>query len=406
MIDRRTLLALMAANTATICAPLLSISNTERKLAGYLRSNWSKDPYAFGSYSYPARTARPQDRMALAEPIAGVVFFAGEACHPVYNSTVHAAYESGLRAADALTPSSRKSIVVIGAGISGLAAASLLARAGHQVTVLEARNRIGGRVWTSQQMGLPLDLGASWIHGTEGNPLTALADSLDLVRFKMSDRHIVRDGQGRKLRPQDQPDWLFDCIEAQTAFGADLNLLRPEAVDDNDGYGGDDEAFSGGYAAILDALKGEYEIALESCVRQVKITDNGVVLEVDDKASVHADAIIVTVPLGVLKAGAISFDPPLPAAKTDAIMRSGMGVLDKLFLRFDDVFWDNATWIYTPDTGLPRGQFNLWLNLHPYLDLPVLAAFNGGSAALALSHINDDQMIGKALQVLGRAYRA
>jgi monoamine oxidase len=67
-------------------------------------------------------------------------------------------------------------VVVIGAGLAGLAAARKLKGLGHDVVVLEGRNRIGGRVHTSTQWSdLPLDLGASWIHGTTGNPLTALA---------------------------------------------------------------------------------------------------------------------------------------------------------------------------------------------------------------------------------------
>ena len=70
-----------------------------------------------------------------------------------------------------------KRIAVIGAGMAGLAAANHLQKLGHNVTVIEGRERIGGRIWTSTQWSnMPLDLGATWIHGTQGNPLTALAD--------------------------------------------------------------------------------------------------------------------------------------------------------------------------------------------------------------------------------------
>ena len=70
----------------------------------------------------------------------------------------------------------RNRVVVIGAGISGLGAARYLADHGHEVVVVEARDRIGGRVWTSHAWGgAAVDLGASWIHGIGGNPITALA---------------------------------------------------------------------------------------------------------------------------------------------------------------------------------------------------------------------------------------
>src|SRR5262245_7582561 len=66
-------------------------------------------------------------------------------------------------------------VIVIGAGMAGLAAARTLADGGISVTVLEARDRMGGRVWTDHSLGVPVDLGASWIHGVERNPITVLA---------------------------------------------------------------------------------------------------------------------------------------------------------------------------------------------------------------------------------------
>lgn len=403
-IDRRTLLAAISANLVMCAAPLRAGDGTARHLAGYLRTNWSKDPLSLGSYSYPAKASQPGDRRVLAEPVADTLFFAGEACHPDYASTVHAAHESGLLAAKAVARTTHRRIAVIGAGISGLSAARMLSQAGREVTVLEARDRIGGRIWTSAALDVPLDLGASWIHGIRGNPLSKLADSLGLARFETPDSYAVRDGRGNRMRRGSEPGWLFRELEIQTGFGTEPELLDPRALSRGDGYGGRDVAFRSGYAAILRALEGSYEVVLSRKVGRVTMTADGVVLEVEDMGALAFDAVIVTIPLGALQAETIAFDPPLPEPKQAAIARAGMGVLDKLYLRFDDVFWDDVTWICTPETGMPRGRFNLWLNLHPYLGEPILAAFNGGSAALALAELADDDLVGQALGILGSAY--
>ncbi len=77
-----------------------------------------------------------------------------------------------------------KRVVVIGAGLAGLAAARELQAHEYDVIVIEARGRIGGRVWTSHEWeDIPLDLGASWIHGVKGNPLTDLADEIKAQRL-------------------------------------------------------------------------------------------------------------------------------------------------------------------------------------------------------------------------------
>ena len=81
-----------------------------------------------------------------------------------------------VEAKDNAAMSSKKRIIVIGAGLAGLAAAKTLQAQGHEVLVLEARDRIGGRIWTSTKWpDMPLDLGATWIHGVKGNFLTSLA---------------------------------------------------------------------------------------------------------------------------------------------------------------------------------------------------------------------------------------
>jgi monoamine oxidase len=133
--------------------------------------------------------------------------------------------------------------------------------------------------------------------------------------------------------------------------------------------------------------------------------DDGVQLGSSNGDLGRFDAVIVTVPLGVLKAQRVAFTPALPKDKDTAIRRLGFGLLDKLYLRFDTVFWDaETTWILTPETGLPPGQFNQWLNLAPVLDAPILLGFNGAGPARDLSVLTDDALIDRALRVLSTAY--
>lgn len=83
----------------------------------------------------------------------------------------------------------------------------------------------------------------------------------------------------------------------------------------------------------------------------------------------------------------------------------GMGTVDKLFLFFDEVFWQDAPWIYTTHNGgLPKGQFAMWLNHHRATGAKVLCAFNPGEVALDLASQTDDEVVQKALSVLEKAY--
>lgn len=408
--DRRRFLASSLAALAAGFTPLAATGQQGRTATGYLRTNWSRDPYSYGSYSFLAQGAWRRDHKQLAETVDGRLFFAGEATHPNYNSTVHAAYESGVFAARAVAAQSgatsrRRAVGIIGAGISGLAAAELLTREGDDVTVLEARDRIGGRIWTEQRLGLPLDLGASWVHGRDGNPLMELAAEVGAETVVTTDSYITRGAGGRAIPDDEVPLWLENVLSIQHDAGADLSEINALAYWRDLDYDGDDVVFPKGYAQLFDVLTPDMNLQLSRVVSAIDYGGDVVQVTNTQGRQQSFDAVVVTVPLGVLKKGRIAFTPPLPRAKQHAIEVLGMGVLDKVYLRYDHVFWDrDVTWIATPENGLPQGQFNQWLNLYPYLGEPVIMAFNGAQPARDLAGLSDAEVIARAEQTLARAY--
>ncbi|WP_136658093.1 FAD-dependent oxidoreductase [Nitratireductor sp. XY-223] len=403
--DRRAVLSLLGAGIAAGFVPWTRAGAGERQLRGYMRTNWSRDPYSLGSYSYVAKGGRQRDRRRMEEPVNDRIFFAGEAVHPDYNSTVHAAYESGRRTAGFVLDRNLRRVAVVGAGMSGLAAAHRLAAAGVDATVFEARDRIGGRVWTDRRLGMPLDLGASWIHGTTDNPLTGLADTLDLKRVETHDDGIIRGHGGRAISEWNAPGWLEEVVEVQHEAGADKDQINVSAYLLQDDYDGAEVIFPDGYLAIFKALDGNYGLTLNTPVSEIRQAASGVSIVAGGGDQMDFDAVIVTLPLGVLKRNSVRFEPSLPPRKRRAIERLGMGTLDKVYLLFDEPFWDtDVTWIATPENGLPQGQFNSWFNFHIYTRQPLIMAFNGGPPALDLAGLPDEEVVERGLRTLRGAY--
>jgi polyamine oxidase len=388
-----------------------------------------------GSYSYLSTSNIEGDRELLSAPMGNRIFFAGEATSASNPATVHGALMSGRDAAEQVIAirDERASVAVIGAGAAGVAAAADLVKAGSNVVLYEARNRIGGRVDTDTSLGVPVDLGASWIHGIRGNPLTVIANELDYARMPTDyESVVVYDKNGSRV-----PDTIwnepvrvvngaarlgitideaienatedmtqqelerFDFVVVSTfehEYAADAVQLSSEAPHEGDYFRGGDVTMPDGYVGLLTAMADGLDIRLNTPVDAVAVTDTGVTLRSAQGTWTH-DYCIVTLPLGVLKSGAVRLDPPLPRSKQNAIDRFGMGLLDKVVLEFPEVFWnDHYQWF--GHVGENRGAWAQWFDLTPTSGRPMLVCFHAGTAASKLAALTDDEAVAEAMSIL------
>ena len=324
-----------------------------------------------------------------------------------------------------------RTVVVVGAGISGLAAAQALHRAGVDVVLLEGRDRIGGRTHTVEIAGVPVDLGGSWIHNGAGSPMLGYIDSLGIERmpavtaaialnaavfdratgdypaldarnaltgamagFALAGEQVAQLGPGLDVA-EAMDKVLVDVDPAiRRTFGA--LLATNEGKDDDDMsfdflrahfFGGDlheDSMPRGGYRGVVDALADGLTIHLDTPVERIAQAADGVTVHTSAGAF-DGSHVLVTVPLGVLKASAIEFEPPLPAGHQAAIDRVGFGVLEKVVIAYDRAAWhvDGApTHITIVDAGGP--DWAMIIDLSAWYGAPAVVGFATGSRGQAL----------------------
>jgi monoamine oxidase len=274
-------------------------------------------------------------------------------------------------------------VLVVGAGVAGLSAAQLLARAGRRVLVLEARDRPGGRIDTRREAGWPhpFEAGAEFVHGRP-DAIRRLCRAAGARLIEHVARHAR--GDGRRLRaagplwkqamelmealPRTPPDLSYDRLRRQPGWrrraGRDVQELalayvegfnaaparalsavslgrQSDAASEIDG----DRLFrvEGGYDRIVGALMerllrqgGEVRFGAE--VRRLEWRPHRVRAVARGPAGplppLQARLAVVTLPLGVLKAGAVTFVPSLPADKRAAIAALGMGPVVRVLLRW------------------------------------------------------------------------
>lgn len=366
----------------------------------------------------------------------------------LYLSSLHLAFGNRLVSAGKKKSGNARKIIVIGAGIAGLAAASHLNNSGFQVKILEARNRTGGRVWTNHSMGMPVDMGASWIHGVNGNPIKKIADQLDLKTSRTDyDNVTVFDHTGKQLDEASleeiaesfeeliyEIEQYSETLSSDTSIGHALNRilekyqLTPEETyamnyalmsvivdaaaeldelslwyaDQDEGFGGGDKLFPGGYDQIVSHLARQLDIQLNAIVTGIEHSATGIKITTPEN-TYTADAAIVTVPLGVLKSGNIRFMPDLPKEKQLAINKLGMGVINKVALQFPATFWSNKS-EFIGNISSNTGEFPMFLNLAYYTKHPVLLAFAGAGYARAMEKQTDEQIKNNIMKILRNAY--
>jgi len=184
---------------------------------------------------------------------------------------------------------------------------------------------------------------------------------------------------------------------------ADIDSLSPETFLAGEEFDGDENVMPGGYIGLLAPLADGIEVQLGRTVTSIAEDTDGVKIGFTDGTNATADAVLVTVPLGVLKAGVIEFDPVLPDDKLAAIDRLGMGVLNRVILEYDERFWDDDVDVIG-FVGEEPGLFVEWYDWTQVVGKPVIVGFNAGSVAERLESLDDDAIIALATSALATMY--
>lgn len=339
-------------------------------------------------------------------------------------------------------------VLVVGAGMAGLTTARILHDAGVKVTVIEAKDRIGGRTWTAEVGAARVDLGAAWLHGTDENPVADFADANDLAYtpdktkwtllydagagqalgdagWNTMDKHssafeealprlkrelgdvtlkeareawIEEEGltdQEKRLASHAIDQWMVELT-----YGSPIDRQGLEWFWEESSLEGGDQFPTGGYGRYAESIATGLDIRLQRPVTKIQVMEEGV--EVTTAAELFTGThVVVTVPVGVLRKGSITFDPPLPAARTEALQRLDMGNLEKVAMVWDEKWWDGSL-EYVDANG--EGVFPEFYDLSALAGAPALVGLYGGRfSRTQQTETSDAAIVNAALAVLATA---
>ena len=355
-------------------------------------------------------------------------------------------------------------VIIIGAGMSGLGAAADLKKKGLSVIVLEARDRLGGRTYTlnattATGQDFKVDLGASWIHGITGNPITALATAANVpiaakaTNYDNDQTYYESDGSVMPPEKKKANNALWTKWENYLTFvqKRDNDLDDPglqKAVnefiakaklsgarllgfkyllnvyieheysgaisdlslwyDEDSEFSGPDKLVVGGYQNLAAYLAKRIDVRQKHAVKSIDYSNaNSVVVQATSAGKTKtftAKRVIVTLPIGVLKANVVTFKPALPAVNRNAIRDLGAGLLNKCVLVFDKVFWGSTYEFQERIASKGNGAWEETMSLVPKNNLPVLYAFNAATYAIALESKTDAQTVAQIMSVLRKTW--
>lgn len=328
-------------------------------------------------------------------------------------------------------------VIVIGAGVAGLTAARDLEAGGLRVLVLEARERIGGRTFTDYSNGYPVELGAEFIHGASPEILQLAAQGglpvaeLQWNALRKSNKQWINASEilsgmdvlfEQMSALESAPDLSFQAflnrvdapseVKQQTQqfvegfHAADParisvhSLIQSNAAEEQID-GGRQFRFERGYKPLVELIASglDSQVQLRAEVNRITWKTNHVQVQTAGGQTYQAGRVLITVPLGVLKAGVIRFNPDLPE-KQQALQLLEMGHVRRVSLCFHRRFWqehrrfENAGFLLTDALSFP-----VWWTSNP-LPFPILTAWAAGHHAQALEQLKTDQIIDRAVDSL------
>ncbi|KAH8585525.1 amine oxidase [Bisporella sp. PMI_857] len=335
-------------------------------------------------------------------------------------------------------------VCIVGAGFAGLRCAEVLLGEGVRVTILEARDRLGGRAYQTDLRGHVVDMGPNWIHGTLTNPIVHLAKKTDTALCLIEDSMNVFDQCGQAI-DSEKADSFFELVwsiisEAFKYSNKECSRISPktslkdfftEKISERD-FNNEDRTLILQMAEMWGAFIGDpwdkqslKYFWLEECLDGAEnffVTSShaGILYSVAERASKQADIhqktkvlgietivkegncpkvliktedqvlefdeVVVTAPLGCLKRQDVHFIPPLPTPIIKAIKNTAYSTLEKVYITFQAAFWDVPT-----STSAPFSSFAHFLH-------PTYSPNNPNSWTLELNALSSPELFGTHAQ--------
>ncbi|XP_062836737.1 lysine-specific histone demethylase 2 isoform X2 [Anolis carolinensis] len=360
-----------------------------------------------------------------------------------------------------------KSVIVVGAGPAGIAAARQLQNFGIKVMVLEAKDRIGGRVWDDKTFkGMTVGKGAQIVNGCVNNPVALMCEQMGIKMHKIGEKcdliqeggritdptidkrmdfhfnsilDVVADWRKDKNQHQDIPlgDKIqeiykvfiqesgiqfneleekvlqFHISNLEYACGSNLHKVSARSWDHNEffaQFAGDHTLLSSGYSAIIEKMAEGLDIRLKVPVRSINYSGEEVQVTSTDGTLWTAQKVLVAVPLTILQKGAIQFNPALSERKMKAINSLGAGVIEKIALQFPYRFWDSKIqgadyFGHIPPSSNKRGLFSVFYDMDPQRKCSVLMSVITGDAVATIKNLDDKQVVQQCMAVLRELFK-